>query len=67
MYSKNLVIRDLVLQSSVMSDYDSGGSDSESKLIDKVKARKSRRVPIVRFILLFAAIVLTIIVLEYFI
>jgi hypothetical protein len=67
MYDKHLNIKELTLQKYLISDYNSGGSRTEKEPFDRVKARKSQRIPVSRFILLFAAIVLIILALEYFI
>jgi hypothetical protein len=67
MYPKYyIIIQEMMFQRSMISDSDPGGSSAEEEPFDKANARKSQRVPILRFILLFAAVVLTIIVLEYF-
>jgi hypothetical protein len=48
------------------SDTRESGPDRE-QLLKKIKERKRRSVPVGKFILLLAAIILTVIVLEYFI
>jgi hypothetical protein len=49
---------------------DSGTGESgpgREQLLKKIKERKHRRVPVGKFILLLAAIIITVIMLEYFI
>lgn len=68
MYFKNSGIRDLVLQLSVMDEYNSRELRPEREQIQKkIEVRKHRRVPVVKLFLLLVVIVLTLIALEYFI
>ena len=66
----NLRIATLLLVDSDNADNggDNGGSDlDKEKVHEKIAASKSRRIPVVKFILLLTAIIVTFIVLEYFI
>jgi hypothetical protein len=51
-----------------LTDSESGGPEAErEQLHEKIVVRKARRIPVGKFILFLAAIILTVVVLEYFI
>ena len=52
----------------LIADSDAGGSKPEIEQVqEKIAASKNRRIPVVKFLLLFAVIIITVVVLEYFI
>jgi len=52
----------------LLVEADTGASEAErEQLHEKIAVRKARRIPVGKFILLLAAIILTMVVLEYFI
>ena len=61
-------IRNLQLSMVLIADSDAGGSKPEVEQVqEKIAASKNRRIPVVKFLLLFAVIIITVVVLEYFI
>ena len=51
-----------------IADSDAGGSMPEAeKVEEKIKSSKNRRIHAVKFLLLLAAIILTLVIMEYFI
>ena len=63
-----LITNRLLPSFSLMADSDAGGSmpDNE-KVQEKIKASKNRQIPVVKFVLLLAVIIITVVILEYFI
>lgn len=52
----------------LIADSEAGGQmPDREKVQEKIRARKNRRIPVVKLFLVFAVIILTIIALEYFI
>ena len=61
-------IRNLQLSMVLIADSDAGESKPEIEQVqEKIAASKNRRIPVVKFLLLFAVIIITVVVLEYFI
>ena len=61
-------MRNLQLSLALLADSDSGGSKPETEQVqEKIAASKNRRIPVVKFLLLLAVIIITVVVLEYFI
>ena len=61
-------IRNLQLSMVLIADSDAEGSKPEIEQVqEKIAASKNRRIPVVKFLLLFAVIIITVVVLEYFI
>lgn len=61
-------IGNLQLSMVLIADSDAGGSKPETEQVqEKIAASKNRRIPVVKFLLLFAVIIITVVVLEYFI
>lgn len=61
-------IRNLQLSLVLIADSDDGGSKPEIEQVqEKIAASKNRRIPVAKFLLLFAVIIITVVVLEYFI
>jgi hypothetical protein len=61
-------IGNLKLSMVLIADSDAGGSKPEIEQVqEKIAASKNRRIPVVKFLLLFAVIIITVVVLEYFI
>ena len=61
-------IRNLQPSMVLIADSDAEGSKPEIEQVqEKIAASKNRRIPVVKFLLLFAVIIITVVVLEYFI
>jgi hypothetical protein len=64
----NVFLKNLQHSLTLIDDSETGGQMPEIEQVqEKIRASKNRRIPIVKLLLLFVAIVMTIIVLEYFI
>jgi hypothetical protein len=64
----NFFIKFLLPLRTLVADSDSGGSMPEREEVqEKIKISKNRRIPVVGFIFLFVAIIITFLVFEYFI
>ena len=58
----------LQLSQNIIADSETGGQlPDEEKIHEKIRESKSRRIPTVSLLLIFAMIILVIVVLEYFI
>jgi hypothetical protein len=64
----NVFLKNLQHSLTLIDDSETGGQMPEIEQVhEKIRLSKNRRIPVVRLLLLFVAIVMTIIVLEYFI
>ena len=64
----NVFLKNLKHSLTLIDDSETGGQMPEIEQVqEKIRASKNRRIPVARLLLLFVAIIITIIVLEYFI
>lgn len=65
---RKLITKHLQPSLTLMADSDAGGSRPENEEVqEKIKTSRNRKIPLVKFILLLAVIIIAVVLLEYFI